>query len=67
MDFIGAMERVTASVAQKQYCDMQPGDVYQTYADMTKFESRYGYKPKVDIEQGLSNMYAWYQSFIKGQ
>jgi len=63
MDFIGTMEQVTGRIASKEYCDMQPGDVYQTYADMTKFESRYGYKPAVNIQQGLSEMYKWYQSF----
>ena len=34
MDFIGTMEQVTGRIASKEYCDMQPGDVYQTYADM---------------------------------
>ena len=63
MDFIGTMEQVTGRIASKEYCDMQPGDVYQTYADMTKFEARYGYKPVVNIQQGLSEMYKWYQSF----
>lgn len=63
MDFIGTMEQVTGRIASKEYCDMQPGDVYQTYADMTKFETRYGYKPAVNIQQGLSEMYKWYQSF----
>jgi UDP-glucuronate 4-epimerase len=63
MDFIGAMERVTGHQTQKEYCEMQAGDVYQTYADMTKFEARYGYKPQVGIEQGLRWMYEWYKSF----
>ncbi len=65
MDFIGTMEQVTGCIASKEYCDMQPGDVYQTYADMTKFEARFGYKPAVNIQQGLSEMYKWYQSFYR--
>lgn len=65
MNFISTMEHVIGKEAQKQYCDMQPGDVYQTYADMSKFEARYGYKPCVDIEQGLINMYEWYRDYIK--
>lgn len=65
MDFIGTLERVIGRIATKEYCEMQPGDVYQTYADMTKFKANYGYKPSVNIEQGLRKTYEWYQNYLK--
>lgn len=63
MDFITTMEEITGREAIKEYTDMQQGDVYQTYADMQLFSGTYGYKPEVDIREGLRRMYEWYKSY----
>ena len=59
MDFIKTIETVTGKSANKIFLDMQPGDVYATYADMTKFQNKFGYKPQVSIEQGIWLTYNW--------
>lgn len=59
MDFISTMEQITGREAIKEYTEMQQGDVYQTYADMQLFTGIYGYKPEIDIREGLSRMYDW--------
>ncbi|MDR1742207.1 MAG: NAD-dependent epimerase/dehydratase family protein [Dysgonamonadaceae bacterium] len=64
MDFIKAIENVTGKPAHKIFSNMQPGDVYATCADMTKFQNKFGYKPQVSIEQGILLTYRWYKDFV---
>lgn len=40
---------------------MEPGDVPLTMADVSHAEALLGYRPKVGLEQGLAQMWAWYQ------
>lgn len=38
----------------------QPGDVQQTYADLTKARQILGYSPRVNIDIGIEDFLAWY-------
>lgn len=42
---------------------MQPGDVYQTYADVTPLVEKFGFKPSTSIEDGLTKFVQWYKSY----
>jgi UDP-glucuronate 4-epimerase len=42
---------------------MQPGDVEATWADTTALEKELGYKPKVDVKEGIRKFVEWYRSF----
>lgn len=63
MDFIRTLERVLGKEAVKEYYPMQPGDVYQTYADIEELEKDFGYRPSVEIEEGLEKFAAWYKEW----
>lgn len=43
---------------------MQPGDVPVTYADTSKLETDYGYRPSTDLRTGLRMFAEWYRVFI---
>lgn len=43
--------------------EMQPGDVYCTYADVSRLKNDFGYAPSVSIEEGISQFYEWYKKF----
>ena len=45
---------------------MQPGDVYQTYADITDLTKETGFVPKTSLEEGLSKFVKWYKEFYGG-
>jgi len=64
-DFIATIEEVTNIRAIKQMVEMQPGDVYQTYADTTALEHDFNYKPKTSMFEGISKLYQWYMSYSK--
>jgi UDP-glucuronate 4-epimerase len=62
MDFIATLEEVIGRRAIKEYLPMQAGDVYCTYADTSKLQKAIGYRPQIDIHQGIENFVRWYQS-----
>lgn len=47
--------------ARREYLPMQPGDVYQTYADMTAFEQKFGKLCFTDLREGLEKFAEWYK------
>lgn len=63
LDFIGTIERVSGRKATMEMKGMQPGDVVCTYADTTRIEHDFGYRPSVGIEEGITRFYDWYTSY----
>ena len=63
MDFIETIERGTGRKFTMEMKDMQPGDVYCTYADTSRLQNDFGYRPSVSVEEGISNFYNWYKDF----
>lgn len=64
-EFIEAIENVCEKKAQKNYMDMQSGDVPKTYADTAQLEKVIGYKPIISIQEGISEFVQWYKTFQK--
>lgn len=65
MDFIEALETSLGIEAVKNFMPMQPGDVYQTYADTEDFFKATGYQPKVGVKEGVAAFVKWYRDFYK--
>lgn len=63
MDFIRTLEKSLGKKAEMNMMPMQKGDVYTTYADTTKLERDFGYKPHVTLEEGISRFVEWYESY----
>lgn len=57
-------EHMIASPGKKELLPMQPGDVYQTYADVSELEQDFDFKPSISIEEGLKQFVKWYKKFI---
>jgi UDP-glucuronate 4-epimerase len=39
---------------------MQPGDVTRTFADTSRLEADYGFRPSVDLATGLAGFATWF-------
>ena len=63
MDYVAALEKCLGREAKKEYLPMQPGDVYQTYADVTDLMRDYDFKPETSIEEGLQKFVDWYREY----
>lgn len=64
MDFISVIEKTAGKTAVKQMMGMQPGDVVCTYADTSRLENDFGYKPSTSIEEGIRKFYDWYIKYF---
>jgi UDP-glucuronate 4-epimerase len=63
LDFIQSLEKSIGAAAHKNLMPMQPGDVYQTYADVEDLFTATRYKPSISVEQGVDNFVQWYRKF----
>ena len=63
MDFITAIEKKIGKTVKKNFMEIQPGDVPQTYADVTDLENDFNYKPNTSIKTGISNFIDWYKEY----
>ena len=61
--FIEVLEKCLGCEAKKEYLPMQPGDVYQTYADVDDLIADFGFKPETSIEEGLGKFVEWYKEY----
>ena len=66
LHFIEVLEKALGVTARKEFLPMQPGDVYQTYADVTDLVRDFAFKPHTTIETGLGKFAAWYKEYYKG-
>ena len=63
MKFINVLEEKIGKEANKQYMEMQPGDVLRTYADVSELERDIDFKPSTNIEEGLGKFVDWYKEY----
>jgi UDP-glucuronate 4-epimerase len=61
--FIEVIERVLGKKAQKEFMDMQPGDVVATYADVDDLMADVGFKPATPIEIGIKRFVEWFKGY----
>lgn len=66
-DFVKILEKEIGKDAKKVYLPMQPGDVYETYADITDLKNDTSFVPNTPIEEGLHKFVKWYKEFYKGR
>ena len=67
MDYIEALEKALDKPAKKDFLPLQPGDVPDTYADVTDLVTQFSYKPSTTIEAGITNFISWYQEYHNEQ
>lgn len=65
LDFIEILEDCLGKKAIKEFCPMQAGDVYQTYADVNDLILDFNFKPNTKLKDGLEKFTKWYCSYYK--
>ena len=61
--YIEVLEECLGRKAEKRLLPMQPGDVPDTYADVTALSRDTGYTPTTPVEEGVKRFVAWYRGF----
>ncbi|MFD2168219.1 NAD-dependent epimerase [Thalassotalea euphylliae] len=65
MAFVESLEQAIGKAAIKNFMPMQPGDVYQTFADVGDLYKVTDFKPQVDVVDGVNQFVTWYREFYR--
>lgn len=65
MEFVEAIENKLGKVAKKNYMDLQPGDVPETYANVDDLFNNIDFKPETTIQDGVNKFVEWYLDYYK--
>jgi UDP-glucuronate 4-epimerase len=63
LEFINILEEKLEKKIDKNMLPMQPGDMKETYADISKSIRLLGFEPKTSIREGLSRFVEWYKKY----
>ena len=67
LDFIHVIEKELGKSAEKEFVDLQPGDVPRTYANIDDLIKDVGFKPRTPIEAGIKRFVSWYEEYYHDQ
>ena len=62
--FIECIEKELNKEAKQNFLPLQPGDVLDTIADISKAREMLDFQPKVNVEDGIKNFVEWYNSYF---
>jgi len=63
-DLVRLIEKVVDKKANIKYVKKQEGDMKDTWADINKAKKTFGYKPKVNIKDGIKLFNDWFENVI---
>lgn len=63
MYLIETIEKNLGKVAEKNFMDMQPGDVPASWADVDALHKDVGFRPNTSIEDGVARFIEWYRGY----
>jgi len=62
--FIAIIEQAAGRAAIKHYREMQPGDMIETMAELTRATAELGFLPRTTLELGLPPVVAWCRDYF---
>ena len=65
LSFIETLENSLGKKASKRFLPIQPGDVKNTFADVSKLQEWINYTPKTSFENGIKRFAEWYKSYFE--
>lgn len=63
MKLVEVLEECLGREAEKNFVDMQPGDVEATFADVDDLIEDVGFQPQTSIEDGVAKFVEWYRDY----
>ena len=63
LEVVRLIEQATGKSAVRELLPMQPGDVPETYADVSDLERAVGFRPYTPIADGIARFVKWFREF----
>ena len=65
VDFINILENELEKKAIKEFLPLQPGDVVETFADITQINKEFNFQPTTNIDEGIKKFIKWFKNYYK--
>ena len=65
LDYIEMIEQKLGKTVEKNLKPLQPGDVPDTFADVTQLVEDTGYRPSTPLDKGIGKFVEWYKEYYK--
>jgi UDP-glucuronate 4-epimerase len=63
MRMVGLLEQATGRKAVIEFKPMQPGDVKDTFADISAIQRDHGFEPSTTIDMGIPRFVEWFKAY----
>jgi UDP-glucuronate 4-epimerase len=63
--FVRMLEQLLGKPAHTELLPPQPGDMFETCADLTRVQAAIAFTPKVTLDEGLSRFVAWFRGYYQ--
>jgi UDP-glucuronate 4-epimerase len=63
--FVKMLEQLLGRPAQTELLPPQPGDMFETCADLTRVQAAIGFAPKVSLDEGLRRFVEWFRGYYR--
>ncbi|MDP3069716.1 MAG: NAD-dependent epimerase/dehydratase family protein [Opitutaceae bacterium] len=63
--FVQMLEQLLGKKAVVELLPPQPGDMFETCADLTRIQAAIQFAPKVPLEEGLRRFVAWFRKYYR--
>ena len=63
--FVRMLEELLGRKAIVESLPPQPGDMFETCADLTRIQAAIGFTPKVPLEEGLKRFVTWFRGYYQ--
>jgi UDP-glucuronate 4-epimerase len=63
LSLIRVIEQATGKSAQIEHTAGPPGDVNETYADISRAARDFGFTPKVPLSEGIPRFVEWFRRY----
>ncbi len=64
MRFVELIEKAAGRPLRREYTDMQPGDMVETFADTGAARRLFGYTPSISLESGVPPLVDWCRDYF---
>ena len=63
--YVEAIEEALGKKAIREFLPLQPGDVPNTYADVSALNEAVGYQPNTPVREGVARFVEWYRGYFR--
>lgn len=66
-EYIEAVEEALQMLAVRELLPLQPGDVPDTFADVSELTAQVGYRPATPVREGVRRFVQWYREYFPNE